>query len=337
MLLTIDEIELACAENKQLDFTRHPCEVPPLTMRETFYPLGFPVELRTNSAEILLQAKTIWSIFPNRFDREPIRVDVHVLPVDREECPPAAIAHIMGSLVVNIADQDHFSIADLDQGTTQITITRGAEKYPSYLAWFFLGSAPLCHVANRHTTVVHAACVARDGRGMLLCGDSGAGKSSLAYACGRSGWTYISDDASYMLNDRNDRLVTGNCHSLRFRPSAEDLFPEIAGHEITPRATGKPSIELPTAPMTWMACEPTAQIDFVVFLNRRAKGEPGLIPYSLDIARNVMRQSQIGPQRFRTAQDDSIERMLTADVFELRYRDLDWAVARLDKLTQEGR
>jgi hypothetical protein len=335
-MMTIDEMQIARTEHKPLEFLRHPCEVPPLTMQETFYPYGFPVELRTNSAEILRQAKQIWSIFTNRFERDPIRVDVHVLPRDTEECPPAPTAHIMGSLVVNVADHNHFSIADLDQDATQVTITRGLEKFPRYLDYFFLGSAPLCHFANRHCTAIHAACVSLNGRGLLLCGDSGAGKSTLSYACARSGWTYITDDASYMLNDRTDRLVTGNCHSLRFRPSAADIFPEIAGHEITPRAAGKPSIELPTAPMTGIRCEPTAQIEHVVFLNRHDAGKPGLFPYSREVARSVMHQVQFGPRHFRAVQYASIERMLSADVFELRYSDLDWAIARLEKLTREG-
>jgi hypothetical protein len=33
----------------------------------------------------------------------------------------------------------------------------------------------------------------------------------------------------------------------------------------------------------------------------------------------------------------AIERLLTAEVFELRYSDLDWAVDRLRTLVREGR
>jgi hypothetical protein len=32
-----------------------------------------------------------------------------------------------------------------------------------------------------------------------------------------------------------------------------------------------------------------------------------------------------------------LERLLTVDVFELRYSDLDWAVRRLETLAHEGR
>jgi hypothetical protein len=172
---------------------------------------------------------------------------------------------------------------------------------------------------------------------MLLCGDSGAGKSSLSYACARAGWTYVSDDASSLLNHGLDRLVTGNCHQVRFRPSAAELFPEIRGLEITPRAAGKPSIELPTAFFPEMICAPTAQVDFLVFLNRRAPGPPELVSYSKDAARHFMRQVLFGSAESLARQYAALERLLTAEVLELRYSDLNWAVQRLETLAREGR
>jgi hypothetical protein len=239
--------------------------------------------------------------------------------------------------VISIADPDNYSIANLERGTTQIILSRATVRYRSYLEYFFLGSSPLCHIATSYTTPVHAGCVARVGRGVLLCGDSGAGKSSLSYACALSGWTYVTDDASYLLNGGNDRLVTGNCHQVRFRPSAAELFPEVEGLEITPRAAGKPSIELPTAPMHGITCVPTAQVDFLVFLNRRLPCPPELVPYRKDVARYFMRQVLFGSAESLAAQYAALERLLTAEVFELRYSDLDWAVQRLGTLVREGR
>lgn len=44
---------------------------------------------------------------------------------------------------------------------------------------------------------IHAACVARDGGGLLLCGRSGSGKSTAALALARSGWGFLGDDTCY--------------------------------------------------------------------------------------------------------------------------------------------
>jgi hypothetical protein len=301
-----------------------------------FYPLGFPTVLRTNSPDILSQARGLWSIFGKRFDTKPIRVDVHVLESSAADCPPAPVVHIAKPLLINIADQHNHSVANLDRATTQVIVSRAALRHRNYLDYFFLGSAPLCHIATRYTTPVHAGCVMREGRGVLLCGDSGEGKSTLSYACARAGWTYVTDDASYLLNGGNERLVTGNCHQVRFRPSAARLFPEVEGLEITPRAAGKPSIELPTASMHGIVCAPTAQVDFVVFLNRRAPGPPALVPYRTDAARRYMHQVLFGATDSLAAQYAALERLLAAKIVELRYNDLDWAVRRLEALTREG-
>ena len=163
------------------------------------------------------------------------------------------------------------------------------------------------------------------------------GKSTLSYACARAGWTYISDDASFLLQDRTDRMVTGDCHRVRFRPTAAELFPEIRGLEITPRAAGKPSIELPTASLPDITASQTTQIDSIVFLNRSCTSEPELVPYRKDVAREFMRQVLFGLEETMAAQYEAIERLLEAGVFELRYSELDGAIARLKQLALEGR
>src|SRR3712207_4309751 len=42
---------------------------------------------------------------------------------------------------------------------------------------------------------LHAAGLTRDGRGILLAGNTGAGKSTLTVSLVRSGWDFLSDDA----------------------------------------------------------------------------------------------------------------------------------------------
>jgi hypothetical protein len=347
-MLTIDEIEAACDQDKPLDFSRHSLEAPELTLREAFHPLGFSMELRTNSPSILSLARVLWSVFEPRpqLDMRPIRVDVHVVDAAmlesdedgaKEECPPAPSVRFMMPLIVTVSDAHNFSVGNLEEGWTRVVVARSTENHRNYLGYFFLGAAPLCHIASAHATPIHAGCVAFKGRGILLCGDSGAGKSSLSYACARAGWTYITDDASYLLHEADGRTVTGNCHQVRFRPTAGKLFPEVEGLAITPRAAGKPSIEMPTASLPWMRCASTASIQYLVFLNRRVAAPQALAPYRKDVARHFLRQVVFGTAESLAAHHRSIERLLSAQVLELRYNDLDWAVQRLQALAEEGR
>jgi hypothetical protein len=335
-MMTIEEIEAACEASQVLDFSRHFLDAPELTLKRTIYPLGFPAELRTNSAEMLAEAEQKWGAFEKRFDTEAIQVDVHVVESESMECPPAPWARIMQPLAVTVSDSNNYYIADLSRNRTQMTLSTAGLRNKPFLRCFYLDGIVGCHLATRHATPIHAGCVVLDGSGVLLCGDSGAGKSTLSYACARSGWTYVTDDCSFLLNSGTKRLVTGNCHQVRFRPSAAEFFPEVRGLEITPRAVGKPSIELPTAPMTHITLAQSAKIDFIVFLNRRT-GPPQLRPYRKDVARYFMRQTLYGSPESLALQYEAIDHLLKIEVFELRYDDIDWAIGRLRMLVREGR
>jgi hypothetical protein len=335
-MMTIQEIEAACDASQPFDFTRHEFQGPELALRKIFYPLGFPTEVRTNSPEILSLCEETWGMLEDRFETEPIRIDIRLTETKSTECPPVPNCRIMAPLVIGAADADNYSIVDLERGQTYITVTRTTLAHQRYLRDVFLVAAIGCHIATRHATPIHAGCVGLNGSGVLLCGDSGAGKSSLSYACARAGFTYVTDDASYLLNQCKNRTVIGNYHNVRLRPSAATLFPEINRLKMTPRLTGKPSIEMPTASLPNIVTAPSLKVDHIVFLSRRAGGPPELRPYRKDVARQFMRQVLYGSPESLAVQYESIERLLAVDVLELRYTAMDWAIHRLQRLLREG-
>ncbi len=333
--MTIQEIERACNESQSMDFSRPELPKEELRLAKVFYPYGFPVEVKTNSTEVLVILDSLWGRFQQTHKTVPILSEVHVVPSHSTECPPLPVYRLTSPLFISIADRDNYSIVDMEQNTTRICLSRAALRHKLYAGYYFLGTPVSC-IATGYTTPVHAGCVALDGRGVLLCGDSGAGKSTLSYACARNGWTYVSDDGSYLLNCGSDRVVTGNCYQVRFRPSAANFFPEIEGLRMMPRAAGKPSVEMQTATVPRLDCSQTAKVDFIVFLNRRAEGRQKLAPYRKDVARYFMQQMLFGPEKTRGPQLETIERLLGAEVFELRYRDLDWAIDRLQQMVRKS-
>lgn len=316
---------------------RHPDEAPLLTMEETFFPLGFPLRIRTNSEEVLRQSARKWGMFRRRSHDKPIEADIHVIETDWLDCPPEVKCYFMGNVLVMVADTRNVCTVDFPWGRTRMVISSAVLRHPHYFSQVFLEAAPACQLCTRFATPIHAACVALDGRGVMLCGDSGAGKTSLSYACARAGWQFIADDTSYLLHTECNRRVIGNCHQVRFRPSAAELFPEIADAEITPRMFGKPSVELPTAPMDHVRATESAHVDFVVYLNRRHPGSADLVPYSRDLARQYMRSVLFGTAETRIVRHAAIDRLLAAEVLELRYQSLDQAVRRLEQRVREGR
>ena len=301
-----------------------------------FYPLGFPLQLRTNSEEVVQAAVECWGKFEQQFDNPPLQVRIGVLESESTACPPTPVCRANGSLMARIADSGNFHIADLVQGHSFAWLTSAATLHPTYLRYHFIEASALTHIANRDAAPIHAACVELDGHGVLLCGDSGAGKSSLAFACARGGWTYISDDASFLLHGRTDRRVVGNSHLFRLRPSAAELFEEVEDYPLTARAAGKPSIELWSAQFPTIVTAPSSHVDFIVFLNRGTGSLHELVRSSKERAENYLTHHLTGIAELRVAQTEAMERLLGVPVLELRYRDLDWAMGRLERLVREG-
>jgi hypothetical protein len=336
-MLTIEQIRTACARSEAIQLGDPVLAQFKMPLRETFYPLGFPLQIETNSEEVLRSAAISWQGFTKLFDTPPIRIRIGVKGGSSSACPPTPICRVQQHLVSNIADAENYSVIDLAERFAYIWLTEAAVADRGYLRYFFIESTAMAILATSYTTAVHAACIERKGCGILLCGDSGAGKTSLSYACARAGWTFITDDASFLVNNRNDRLVVGNCNQARFRPSAVELFSEPTGKKVIQRAqVGKPSIEL-NLPSSSISVSFTSRINHVVFINRHDAARQDLVQFPTDVARYSMLQVLFSAPDTRKVQSTMIDHLLEAGPLELRYRDFDWAIDRLTRLSERGR
>jgi len=332
-MMTVREMESACDSPVLTEYPEHPTKLTELTLRKTYYPYGFPLEVLTNSRIVLEMYDKLWSHFRHKHDTAPMRAYVHVTQGGGAECPPTPSFQYVSPHFVHIADAQHYVVIDLAHSETVISITEASLCHHLYIEYFFL-MTPLTTIPVQP---VHAGCVAWNGSGVLFCGDSGAGKSTLSYACARAGWDYLSDDAAFVLDDEEEPIVAGDPNLVRFRPSAAELFPEIQGIEQTPRAAGKPSIEISTHDLPKISRRQKVRVDFIVFLKRGSTFPAQVKPYSKDVARMYMRQGVFGSSEIRDRRYASIERLLAADVFELRYSDLGSAIKRLQRLVEDGR
>jgi len=309
-----------------------------LPLRALYYPLGFPLEIITNSPTVLEAAQGSWGLFQPKFPTPPftLRLGVTENTLESPGLPPAPTHRIKKNLLSSIADAHNFVICDLNAGFSFGWITQQTVESELYLRYHFLEAAALSMIGALRAVPLHAACVALLGHGMLLCGDSGAGKSSLAFAGARSGWTFVSDDASYLPFERRDRLVVGNCHQVRLRDSGALLFPELKGRPITPRAAGKPSIEIPTADLPELLTADSATVQSVIFLNRNDANIPELLPFDKETALSWFHQSPLKTKESYSVREAAIRHLLDVEIFELRYTDLNWAVERLQALAATG-
>jgi hypothetical protein len=238
-----------------------------------------------------------------------------------------------------VADADNSAVCDLAEGFGFGWVTPRVVENQGYLRYFFIEAMGYVMLASRYLAPVHAACVTYEGAGLLLCGDSGAGKSSLAYACARRGWTYVCDDASHMVRKAEDATFVGNGYELRFRPEARGLFDELRPMLARKRENGKLTIEVPTHQLPGIRMATRARARRMLFLERRRGAPPSITPLPREKAlERLERWVCYGPAWMRTAWVRSYRKLVRiCPAYEFTYWGLGAAIDRLEGLVERGR
>jgi hypothetical protein len=181
-------------------------------------------------------------------------------------------------------------------------------------------------------TGIHAACVAKNGRGVLLCGPSGIGKSVLAFQCARLGWTFVTDDVAYLLRETESRTILGKPAYLKFLPSASGLFPDIPWRISGTDHAGESFVELQTADLGITTAE-SCQADYLVFLKREPAATTRLMPVGRDDAfARLTAELPAFERSVHEAHLKSLHILSHLPAVELHYADVDAAVLTLDEV-----
>jgi hypothetical protein len=317
----------------------------PMPLTGEYYPLGFPLSIATNSECVLAAAKESWEMFSERFDTRAISLRVGVRGGDKG-LPPQPTFRAQGNLLSFIGDAENFSIGDMSTGFGFCWLSPAVAQNRALARYHYLDSLTLSLIDARYVCTLHAACVELDGRGVLLCGASFSGKSTLAYACARRGWGYVTDDAARILREtgrrdaggRQGRIVIGNPHLLRLRPDAGRFFPEFQDRLATERVNGKMSIEIATAKESQIRRMPECEIHHIVFLERAEGARANLFLCRRERALAEMAMTMpFGTPEERAARLSYYRHLLEAPLMRMEYSDLDDAVDCLENLVRRQR
>jgi hypothetical protein len=307
-----------------------------LPLRRTYYPLGYPLTLETNSRDVILAAEEGWGARERIFHHDPVRVCLGVAEGDSEPPAQTSVIRAREHLMSIVAGPENFMQCDFDRGFAFGWVTRSTAADHALLRYQFLTASGTALAQQRAFAPLHGALVMRGGTGVMFCGDSFAGKSTLAYACARAGWTYVSDDGTFLVRCRDDRYAIGDPHRIRFRTDAPELFPELADHAPKLRPNGKIAIEVRTRDLG-ISTAPGCVVDHVVFLDREHRGPASLDSYPENRALEYWAQyTVLGSGAVRAAQRRCQERLLRARLWRMQYSQLDDAVSRLERLVDQA-
>jgi len=128
-------------------------------------------------------------------------------------CIPLGFARGAGSVYIKVRDL----LTDIKSGNTP--------DMPDARAYIALMET----LERRERFSLHAACLERDGGGVLLAGPSGAGKSTLTFALAGAGLSLLSDDVVFLDPRRAEVRALGFADALGITAAGARLFPQLRG------------------------------------------------------------------------------------------------------------
>ena len=186
----------------------------------TAYPLGFPLVAETNDRGVIEAIQESWGKCAKAFESPPVRLRIGVEPSPGEPLPPLPTVRARDHLLTIIADRRNVALCDYMRSFAFACVTSSVAADHAWFRRHFL--EPMAHslLDQLSLATIPAACVARNGRGVLLCGPPRAGGSGLARACTQRGWTAVSAGPSMLLRTGGVRRVIGTAPPAACRVEA---------------------------------------------------------------------------------------------------------------------
>jgi HPr Serine kinase C-terminal domain len=127
---------------------------------------------------------------------------------------------------------------------------------------------------------VHAACLDRNGRGLMIAGPSGAGKSTLAVTLSQREFSLVSDDWTYIAQERGQITAYGISAPVKLLADAPHLFPELSRFQPSRSLNGEMAFEVDPARVFGSRVRSESTPSWLIFLERREQAGCQLLPCS---------------------------------------------------------
>jgi hypothetical protein len=118
---------------------------------------------------------------------------------------------------------------------------------------------------------LHCACLDHNGNGLLVAGVSGAGKSTLSAALAECGFSFVSDDWTYISKEGSTLIAHGLSSPVKLLPDAVRFFPHL--RHCAPRTTlnGELAYEIDPSRTEGFAVKHTSHPRRLLFLERTSQ------------------------------------------------------------------
>ena len=257
----------------------------PISFKERFHPLGTTIQVESNDPSILEEATRSFGRYgpPPPFSKPRIVLQLCVDPEfhDAGSWPVPQYRSLQHLFHIHCGEAN-FAIADLSLEKAIGFVSQEMARSGSFFRRTFLECLFHVLVVRLSHTPIHCSCVALNNNGILICGVSGAGKTTLAYACAKSGMQVVSDDVVHLQPDWVGDTITlwGNPWELRLLPEASKLFPGMAAGVAPHQTHLEINITKDFPGADRVSCRPYA----IVFLERCSGEKVECVPLKPEVA-----------------------------------------------------
>lgn len=257
-------------------------ETSPALSTQRLHFAGKPVSFRTNSQNITRYAR---EFFPANEDANshstPCRATITVQVRDTDEsCGSAPWFRARGNFALarfTHADSFWFNLRTREvYGTCSKGLAEDPRRWRAQILPAILGILS----ATINVAPVHAACLTRGGRGILLAGHSGAGKSTLTIALARRGYALLSDDWTYLSAAESQINAWGLPVPVKLLPDAAFFFPELLAYRPEVSLNGEIAYEIFPEECFGVSRIMQSAVTTVVLLERAKRPGSHIVPIS---------------------------------------------------------
>jgi hypothetical protein len=256
--------------------------------RRRFQILGAQFEFESSSQRLLELVDLAYKGLPRHrlggaVPKLCIRLESPVSEPGARALLPAALGLLSGAgLLCGATSRSNFVVLSPGDRGGLVVVPQAMLNY-AYHTRYELIEFAVFTLAQRVLGLVplHAACVGRAGRGLLLMGGSGAGKSTLALHCSLSGFDFISEDSTFVAP--NSMCATGvanflhvRANSLKFLRQGADAA-RIRKSPVIRRRSGVAKFEVDLRQTRYSLAKKPLKIDSLIFISKASAGSRPLL------------------------------------------------------------
>jgi gluconate kinase len=237
---------------------------------EHYIAAGAVCSLSTNSEQVLDAARHTFCPTESRSGPVDLRLRFWVDATDPGLSPwPKPYVRGLDHLVFAGFDEVSSMLADLRTRSVIGRFSAGMAADTAYWKTVIFPMLLSILAGSVGLVELHASCVAKNQRGLVLIGPSGSGKSTLAMAMTEAGFSFLSDDRIFCSHKEGRLLAWGMPRPLKLRREAAEWFEQFRDRQTNGVQDGELVFHCEPNQQFGRQRVPECEPSLLVFLERR--------------------------------------------------------------------